>query len=163
MPKLDKISPLRIKGRLFQILWSSLNTWTLKFIYSENATEFCKIYTLFLSSVVPVKSKVEISQNCLAFSEYMYFNRSLKTNLVYSRFGLGYCSSCRSRSFEQAVIEKGQKFPKKVKCGSKCLAKAHWFNFFSIPYISLDGISDSLLAFLANRSFGGISTERNPQ
>ena len=35
----------------------------LKFIYSEKATKFCEIFTLLLSYVVPVKSKVKISQN----------------------------------------------------------------------------------------------------
>ena len=45
----------------------------LKFIYSEKATKFCKISTLLLSSVVPVKTKVEISQNFVTFSEYMNF------------------------------------------------------------------------------------------
>ena len=45
----------------------------LKFIYSEKATKFCKIFTLLLSNVVPVKSKVKISQNFVAFSEYMNF------------------------------------------------------------------------------------------
>ena len=49
----------------------------LKFIYSEKATTFCEISTLLLSYVVPVKSKVEISQNFVAFSEYMNFTRSL--------------------------------------------------------------------------------------
>ena len=44
----------------------------LKFIYSEKATNFCEISTLLLSYVVPVKSKVEISQNFVAFSEYTY-------------------------------------------------------------------------------------------
>ena len=48
---------------------------SLKFIYSEKATKFCEISTLLLSYVVPVKSKVEISQNFVAFSEYMNFNR----------------------------------------------------------------------------------------
>ena len=48
-------------------------TFGLKFIYSEKATTFCKISTLLLSYVVPVKSKVEISQNFVAFSEYMNF------------------------------------------------------------------------------------------
>ena len=43
----------------------------VKFIYSEKATQFCKIFTLLLSYVVPVKSKVKISQNFVAFSEYM--------------------------------------------------------------------------------------------
>ena len=46
----------------------------LKIIYSEKATQFCEISTLLLSYVVPVKSKVEISQNFVAFSEYMNFN-----------------------------------------------------------------------------------------
>ena len=51
----------------------------LKFIYSEKATKFCKISTLLLSYAVPVKSKVEISQNFVAFSEYMNF-KSLNKN-----------------------------------------------------------------------------------
>ena len=45
----------------------------LKFIYSEKAKKFFEISTLLLSYVVPVKSKVEISQNFVAFSEYMNF------------------------------------------------------------------------------------------
>ena len=45
----------------------------LKFIYSEKATKFCEIFTLFLSYVVPVKSKAKISQIFVAFSEYMNF------------------------------------------------------------------------------------------
>ena len=46
----------------------------LKFLYSEKATKFCEIFTLLLSYVVPVKFKVKISQNFVAFSEYMNFN-----------------------------------------------------------------------------------------
>ena len=49
-------------------------TCVIKFIYSEKATKFCEIFTLILSYVVPVKSKVKISQNFVAFSEYMNFN-----------------------------------------------------------------------------------------
>ena len=45
----------------------------LKLIYSEKATKFFEISTLLLSYVVPVKSKVEISQNFVAFSECMNF------------------------------------------------------------------------------------------
>ena len=45
----------------------------LKFIYSEKATTFCEISTLDLSYVVTVKYTVEISQNFVAFSEYMNF------------------------------------------------------------------------------------------
>ena len=48
--------------------------YRLKFIYSEKATKFYKISTLLLSYVVPVISKVEISQNFVVFSEYMNFN-----------------------------------------------------------------------------------------
>ena len=47
----------------------------IKFIYSEKTTKFCEIYAL--SYVVPVKSKVEISQNFVAFSEYMKFTKPL--------------------------------------------------------------------------------------
>ena len=45
----------------------------IKFIYSEKATKFCEISTVDLSYEVPVKSTVEISQNFVAFSEYMNF------------------------------------------------------------------------------------------
>ena len=53
---------------------SHLNFYMLvKFIYSEKATKFCEIFPLILSYVVPVKSKGKISQNFVAFSEYMNF------------------------------------------------------------------------------------------
>ena len=42
-------------------------------IFWEGHKIFCKISTLLLSYVVPVKSKVEISQNFVAFSEYINF------------------------------------------------------------------------------------------
>ena len=45
----------------------------LKFIFSEKATKFCVISIVDLSYVVTVKSTVEISQNFVAFSEYMNF------------------------------------------------------------------------------------------
>ena len=48
----------------------------LKFIYSENATKFCEIFALLLFYLVPVKSKVNISQNFVAFSECMNFTGS---------------------------------------------------------------------------------------
>ena len=50
-----------------------INDVILKFIYSEKATKFCEISTLFLSYAVPVKRKVDISQNIVAFSECMNF------------------------------------------------------------------------------------------
>ena len=53
------------------------NVFILKFIYSEKATKFCEISNVDLSYVVPVQSKVEISQNFVAFSEYMIFINSI--------------------------------------------------------------------------------------
>ena len=63
-----KRPPLMISGKNLGLL----NTY-LKFIYSEKATKFCKISTVDLSHVVPVKFTGEILQNCVAFSEYMNF------------------------------------------------------------------------------------------
>ena len=45
----------------------------LKSIHFEKATKFCEIFPLLLTSVHTVKSKGKISQNVLAFSEYMNF------------------------------------------------------------------------------------------
>ena len=42
----------------------------LDFIYSEKATKFCKNFTLLLSYVVPVKSKVKISHNFVALLKW---------------------------------------------------------------------------------------------
>ena len=59
---------------IVEFLLSKVGNGILKFIYSEKATKFCKISTLLLSYVVTVKSKVEIFQNFVAFSEYINFN-----------------------------------------------------------------------------------------
>ena len=48
---------------------------TLKFIYSEKATKFCKIFLLLLSVCTVDKSKETISQNFVGFSEYTNFNK----------------------------------------------------------------------------------------
>ena len=45
----------------------------LKLIYSEKATKFCEFSTLLLSVYTVNKSKVEILQNFVAFSEYLNF------------------------------------------------------------------------------------------
>ena len=45
----------------------------IKFIYSEKATKFCEIFPLLLTVCTAVKSKGKISQNFVAFSEYMNF------------------------------------------------------------------------------------------
>ena len=49
----------------------------IKFIYFEKATKFCEIFTLLLSYVVPVESKVKILEIFVAFSEYMNFSNLL--------------------------------------------------------------------------------------
>ena len=50
-----------------------LDPSSIKFIYSEKATKFCKIFTLLLIGTTYNKSKVKILQNVVAFSEYMNF------------------------------------------------------------------------------------------
>ena len=55
----------------------------VKLIYSEKATKFCEIFTLLLTAVHTVKCKVKISQNFVAFSEYMNFTAQAE-NLVFS-------------------------------------------------------------------------------
>ena len=60
-------------------------TIVLKFIYSQKANTFCEIFTLILSNVVLVQSKVKISQNLVAFSEYMNFNREEKIRCAMDR------------------------------------------------------------------------------
>ena len=47
---------------------------SIKFIYAEKATRFCEISTVDLTVTTKDKSMVEISQNFVAFSEYMNVN-----------------------------------------------------------------------------------------
>ena len=59
------------------MVWNSNNTklsTQVNFIYSEKATKFCEIFPLLLTVGTVVKSKGKISQNFVAFSEYMNFN-----------------------------------------------------------------------------------------
>ena len=63
--------------RAFSFQYTCFFTRYLKFIYSEKATKFCEIFPLLLTTVDTVKSKGKISQNFVAFSEYMYFNRKV--------------------------------------------------------------------------------------
>ena len=48
---------------------------TLKFRFSEKATKFCEISTVYLTVSTKEKSTVEILQRFVAFSEYMNFKR----------------------------------------------------------------------------------------
>ena len=47
----------------------------VKFIYSDKATKFCKIFTLLFTVCTVVKIKMKILQNSVVFSEYTNFNR----------------------------------------------------------------------------------------
>ena len=50
----------------------------VKFIYFEKATKFGNISTLLLNGNPKDKNKAEISQNFVAFSEYMNFKKDKK-------------------------------------------------------------------------------------
>ena len=71
---------ITIKLCIRHLFLNFLPKMMLKFVYSGKATKFCEISTLLLSYVVPVTSKVKISQNFVAFSEYMNFNKKLLSN-----------------------------------------------------------------------------------
>ena len=107
----------------------------LKFIYSEKATKFCKIFTLLLSYVVPVKSKVKISQNFVAFSEYMNFNRP-------SRFVP--CSTMSRVKSLNGLKNWSLKFPKKNNCYKHYYKRQFFFSIANWPKISPDLIFYSI-------------------
>ena len=76
--KLKGLLKVRIKLQIskYSFFWKKrpgfviFQSNTVKFVYSEKATKIFEISTLLLSVD---KSKVEISQNFVAFSEYMNF------------------------------------------------------------------------------------------
>ena len=73
IPERKFINSSRIGFRVIKTLWVYISACFVKFIYSEEATKFCEIFTLLLTVCTVVKSKVKISQNFVAFSEYMNF------------------------------------------------------------------------------------------
>ena len=64
-----------VTKRRMALFFQYKNAIYVKFIYSEKATKFCEISTVDLTVTTEDKFKVEISQNFVAFSEYMNFNR----------------------------------------------------------------------------------------
>ena len=62
-----------------------LCTSVLKFIHSEKATKFCEIFPLLLTVCTVVRSKGKISQNFMAFSEYMNFNSKEKSTKIWTQ------------------------------------------------------------------------------
>ena len=92
----------------FFFLFSSLK-YMLKFIYSEKATKFCEISTLLaLIGTTQDKSKVEISHNFLAFSEYMNFNQLFWQRLCHV------CKVCTKNLYYQ-LAEISEQFTKRSK------------------------------------------------
>ena len=76
----------RLKGKI-KIVLPGIQ---VKFIYSEKATKFCEIFPLLLTTVHTVKSKGNISQNFVAFSEYMNFT-TRQSCAVYATCGHQLC------------------------------------------------------------------------
>ena len=74
----------------------------VKFIYSEKAAKFYEISTLILNTVHTVKIKVKISQNFVAFSEYMNFKKSYFT----SDIGLWYMIRIQECSYFAQTFSK---------------------------------------------------------
>ena len=58
----------------------------IRFVYSEKAANFCEIFILLLFTVHTDKSKVKISQNFAAFSEYMNFKSRVYLALCPNKF-----------------------------------------------------------------------------
>ena len=84
--KLGFLGPFEI-----YLLVKNIHLIDLKFIYSEKAANFCKISTVNLSYVVTIKSTVEITQNFVAFSEYIYsrVQKSIENWSAWSKMALG--------------------------------------------------------------------------
>ena len=65
--------------------FSFLRKEIIKFIYSEKATKFCEISTNYILAlhITYYKYLVEISQNFVAFSEYMNFTKKSHCAIIY--------------------------------------------------------------------------------
>ena len=101
------------KLRLSTYYHLATSSCTIKFIYSEKATKFCEIFTLFLFYVVPVKSKVKISKTFVAFLECMNFIPNLLVDVAHVKTDnreLGYCwqnPNCAFCQGESVVLRDG--------------------------------------------------------
>ena len=87
-------------GGPLPLLLPPVLTDQLKFIYSEKATKFWEIFTLLLTTVHTVKSKVKILQNCVAFSEYMNFN----LHKILKKYWISMDLSCKILLFQMQNI-----------------------------------------------------------
>ena len=73
-PKDRSITIMYKKSERFHLIETMNGYFSVKFIYSEKTKKFCEIIPLLLTVGTVVKSKGKISQNFVAFSEYMNFN-----------------------------------------------------------------------------------------
>ena len=64
-----------------QLMHLILTSYHIK-VHILKATKFCEIFTLLLTVCTVVKSKVKISQNFVAFSEYMNFKYKILRNVT---------------------------------------------------------------------------------
>ena len=69
---------------IFSIHECEFEYFPQKFIYSEKATKFCEIFTLLLTGTKQDKSKLKMSQNFVAFSEYMNFKTNFDSSMKFS-------------------------------------------------------------------------------
>ena len=74
----------------------------IKIIYSEKATTFCEIFLLLLTTEHTVKSKGKISQNFVAFSEYLNFN----CKFYNSKTALSACDRSRDSKSQKKTIQR---------------------------------------------------------
>ena len=93
-------------------MWNPCLLFALKFIYSEKATKFCEIFPLLLTVCTVVKSKGKISQNFVAFSEYMNF-KTFNARKFISRPSKAKSSSKARKVFENVKqgLKGGQNGP----------------------------------------------------
>ena len=57
-------------SKALQVIFFYILKYFIKFIDSEKAKKFCEIFTLLLTGTTLDKSKLKISQNFVAFSEF---------------------------------------------------------------------------------------------
>ena len=74
-------------GSFDQLMYNNAIKKIAKFIYSEKATKFCKIFTLLLTGTTYDKSKVKISKFCDLLRIYeLYKAKFSKLLKVYETF-----------------------------------------------------------------------------
>ena len=93
-------------------LKKAINILILKFINSEKATQFWEIFTLLLTTVHTVKSKVKILQNFVAFSEYMNFTETWFWLQIIVREGGGRQNYCKTTPCNAHFVPQMCKFSK---------------------------------------------------